>query len=78
VCALKISRAELFTREGPALDGARIAAPGAADASTPRVVKGGTWGAPARYCRAADRTRHLPTDRNEGLVFRLGYRPRAE
>jgi len=43
---------------------------GPLDAGAGRVVRGGSWGLDARYCRCAYRNRGAPADRNAYLGFR--------
>ena len=43
--------------------------------ATNRVIRGGSWYYPARYCRAAYRNRREPTDRYYNLGFRVASVP---
>lgn len=45
--------------------------PTGAATGSDRVLRGGSWGNSARYCRAADRDDDPPTDRNGFIGFRL-------
>ena len=43
---------------------------GPSEPRTDRVFRGGSWGAPARFCRSAVRLRGVPDDRSDYLGFR--------
>lgn len=45
--------------------------------ATNRVIRGGSWRNDAGNCRAANRNRNEPEDRNENLGFRVAAAPNA-
>jgi len=47
------------------------------DKDVARVVRGGSWGNPARYCRVACRGRDAPVFRDVDIGFRLCLSPRS-
>ncbi len=42
-------------------------------AGSNRVIRGGSWGSHARYCRSANRNGHTPSRRGYDLGFRLAF-----
>ena len=49
--------------------------PSGDETATARVVRGGSWGSDARYCRAAYRDGNGPQSRNVYLGFRVAAVP---
>ena len=68
--------ADLFHRDGPAIEGERVPEPVASGASTAgRCYRGGLWGGVARSVRSANRRWGEPTFLSESIGFRLAFRP---
>src|SRR5437016_5069235 len=52
--------------------------PGGRSQGSNRVIRGGIWNNHGQNCRAANRNRNTPTNRNNNLGFRVARAPRVE